>query len=88
MVMYVATRPTRLLSSLALVAGLAIGSQTNVFAAECKGMEKGPCENQDSCSWVDGYTRKDGVKVSGHCRSKGGKKSSSSSDSKSSASSS
>jgi hypothetical protein len=40
----------------------------------CKGLEKGGCEKKESCSWVDAYTRKDGVKVAGHCRTKGGKK--------------
>jgi hypothetical protein len=41
-------------------------------------MEKQACEkNEAQCSWVDPYTRKDGVKVNGHCRKKPAKKSSS-----------
>jgi hypothetical protein len=49
------------------------------FAADCKGLEKPRCESNDSCSWVDTYKRKDGIQVAGHCRKKGGKKSSASS---------
>jgi hypothetical protein len=77
------TQPNRFLMLLVLTGAVALISQTTV-AAECKGMEKAACERQESCSWVDGYTRKDGVKVSSHCRKKGGKKSSSSSKSSSS----
>ena len=54
--------------------------QTPVSAAECKGMEKNKCEGNGSCTWVDSYQRKDGVKVDGYCRNKGGKKSSSKSE--------
>jgi len=54
--------------------------QTPVSAAECKGMEKNKCESNGSCTWVDSYQRKDGVKVDGYCRNKGGKKSSSKSE--------
>jgi hypothetical protein len=39
-----------------------------------KGLDKGGCEKKESCSWVDAYTRKDGIKVSGHCRTKNGQK--------------
>jgi hypothetical protein len=79
---------SRLLTMLALGSTLVLASQSSLFAAECKGMEKAACESQDSCTWVDGYQRGDGVKVSGYCRSKGGKKSSSSSSSSVSSSSS
>ncbi|WP_201244510.1 hypothetical protein [Halochromatium salexigens] len=65
---------------------LALFSQS-LFAVECKGMEKLACERQDACTWVNSYKRKDGVQVSGYCRSKGGKKSSSSSSSSSTSSS-
>lgn len=44
-------------------------------AADCKGMEKNRCESNGSCTWVDSYKRKDGVKVEGYCRSKGSRKS-------------
>jgi hypothetical protein len=37
----------------------------------CKGLEQAMCEGKAGCSWVAGYTRKDGIQVSGHCKSKG-----------------
>ena len=38
----------------------------------CKGLEQTACTNQtSSCTWVGSYTRSDGTKVSGYCRSKG-----------------
>ena len=42
-------------------------------AASCKGMSKSACSSSSSCNWVDGYKRKDGVKVSSHCRAASGK---------------
>ncbi|KAA6186898.1 chromosome partitioning protein ParB [Thiohalocapsa marina] len=69
----------------AIVACLAL-STTSVSAAECKGMEKSKCEGNASCTWVDGYKRKDGAQVAAYCRNKGGKKSSGGSSSSSSSS--
>ena len=43
---------------------------TSAQAAACKGLESGPCQKNDSCSWVKPYTRKNGVKVTGYCKSK------------------
>ncbi len=37
-------------------------------ASQCKGISKTACATSTSCSWVKGYKRKDGAKVSGHCR--------------------
>ncbi len=54
------------LLSTALAASL-VGN-TALAESDCKGLEKGPCEKKSSCYWVDGYTRKDGVKVSAYCR--------------------
>ncbi len=39
----------------------------------CKGLDEAACAAQAECRWMDGYTRKDGVQVSSHCR-KGAKK--------------
>jgi hypothetical protein len=60
------------LSTITLTFTLALGSAT-VQAMTCKGMEITPCQKNESCSWVKAYTRKDGVKVAGHCKSKPGK---------------
>lgn len=47
-----------------------------VYAASaCKGLSKSSCGSNSSCTWVDGYTRKDGKKVSAYCRAVGKKKS-------------
>ena len=61
---------------LAGTAGLAalLASSAPAFASECKGLEQPRCESNESCSWVDSYQRKDGIKVAGHCRVKSGKK--------------
>jgi len=41
-------------------------------AASCKGKSESSCSAASDCSWVSAYKRKDGVKVSGHCRTKAG----------------
>jgi hypothetical protein len=53
----------------AVVTGCFLGSA--VADSACKGLEKRQCEGKGDCTWVDGYTRKDGVKVDGYCRSVG-----------------
>ena len=45
-------------------------------AASCKGKSQSSCSADKSCSWVSAYKRKDGVKVSGHCRATAGNASS------------
>ncbi len=42
----------------------------SVQAADCNGLDKTACERRAECTYVDSYTRKDGTKVSAHCRSK------------------
>ena len=43
-------------------------------AASCKGKTQASCSVDNDCNWVNGFTRKDNVKVSGHCRAASGKK--------------
>jgi len=57
---------------------LSVAATSLQAESACKGLEKNACGKKETCTWVDPYTRKDGVKVSGHCRTKGGKKKSSS----------
>ena len=45
------------------------------FASDCKGMEQSACASEASCSWIEGYTRKDGRTVKSFCRAKPGSKS-------------
>ena len=48
-------------------------SGTALAESSCKGMSKGQCSGDSSCVWVKGYTKKDGEKVKGYCRTKGKK---------------
>lgn len=75
---------TQALLSTALLAGCFAGSA--LADSACKGLEKRQCEGKGGCTWVDAYTRKDGVKVDGYCRSVGNQTGSSSSSDKKSAS--
>jgi len=61
------------LAALIATGGLALVTSPTQAASTCKGLERGACERNGSCSWVDDHTRKDGVKVSGYCRSKPGR---------------
>ena len=60
---------------------LTLGAASAQAESACKGLEKAACEKDSSCTWVDGYKRKDGVEVDAHCKGKptpsGEKKSSS-----------
>lgn len=49
-------------------------SSPAMAASKCKGLSKTSCSTNKSCTWVDGYKRKDGVKVKSFCRSAPGKK--------------
>jgi len=57
------------LATFALTIGLSFITLSVSAASACKGLERGPCERKD-CSWVEPYTRKDGIDVTGHCKSK------------------
>ena len=58
------------LATFTLALGLSLGVIPLQAASACKGLESGPCQSNEKCSWVKPYTRKDGVKVNGHCKSK------------------
>lgn len=58
----------------ALLAGLLLASSAVSAASPCKGMQESACTADSACTWVNGYTRKDGRAVSSHCKLKGGKK--------------
>ena len=47
----------------------AVGSAS---ASACKGLEQAACGKKSDCTWVEGYQRKDGAKISGYCRAKSG----------------
>lgn len=58
------------LSTMALTLSLTLGIFPLQAGAACKGLEANACGKNDSCSWVKDYVRKDGVKVTGHCKTK------------------
>ena len=47
---------------------LALTWQPALGASECKGLAQDVCTTNELCRWMEGYTRKDGVQVSSHCR--------------------
>lgn len=58
----------------ALLAGLVLATSTVSAASPCKGMPQNACMTDGACTWVSGYTRKDGRAVASHCKLKAGKK--------------
>jgi hypothetical protein len=66
------------------IALIAISAGPVLAESACKGLEQPVCEGNGDCSWVNGYTRKDGKQVSGHCKSIGKTSGSSSTKEKSS----
>jgi len=58
-------RPTLLAAALPL---LALTWQPAMGASECKGLAQDACMTNENCRWMDGYTRRDGIQVSSHCR--------------------
>ena len=38
------------------------------------GLSQDACSSKQACAWVEGYVRKDGVKVKDYCRSAGQKR--------------
>jgi hypothetical protein len=40
--------------------------------SSCKGLEESACKGNASCTWVSGYTTKNGNTVSAYCRKAGG----------------
>jgi hypothetical protein len=43
-------------------------------ASQCKGLSENSCAADSTCSWINGYERKDGRKVSSHCKTRPAKK--------------
>ena len=64
------TKGPAILGALATALALMLGAVSVQAESACKGLEKGKCGNKASCTWVDSFTRKDGVKVAAYCRAK------------------
>jgi hypothetical protein len=41
--------------------------------SECQGLSESSCKSNSDCTWVSGYSQKDGDKVKSYCRSIPGK---------------
>lgn len=55
--------------TIAVGCALTLASIGTAFAeSPCKGLEQDVCGAREECRWINGYTRKDGIEVSGHCR--------------------
>ena len=67
------TNPFQSILSAMLLACTVLIFGTNANAASCRGKTRSACSTASDCYWVGGYKRKDGVKVSSHCRAKAGK---------------
>lgn len=67
-----------LIFSLVLVSGAALHADS-----PCKGLGESECKSNDKCTWVSGYTQKDGDKVKAYCRAKPGQANADKSDKKS-----
>lgn len=59
---------SHLMASLALAAGLSMFAGVTVAESACKTMPQSTCEASSACTWVNGYTRKDGRAVAPYCR--------------------
>ena len=62
--------------SASVMIGLVLASSPVQAASACKGLDTKACGTSTSCSWVNGYERKDGRSVSSFCRAKASAKSS------------
>lgn len=52
---------------------LALGLTAGAFAdSPCKGLSESECSSNGKCTWVSGYSQKDGDKVKAYCRAKPG----------------
>ena len=54
-------------NSIIIAVGLMISTQT-IAASQCKGLDNSTCDAKAFCGWVQGYERKDGIKVKSFCR--------------------
>jgi hypothetical protein len=62
---------TKTLAAIPAALVLALAAGPTLAESPCQGLDQRPCEGKSGCTWVDSYTRKDGIKVSGYCRSTG-----------------
>ncbi|MDJ0738864.1 MAG: hypothetical protein QNJ91_04060 [Gammaproteobacteria bacterium] len=64
----------RFLAPAALLFGGFVAMSASAAPSHCKGMSESVCASDSSCTWVQGYVRKDGRQVSSHCKLARGRK--------------
>ena len=69
------TTSNSLLTTILLATFLVSSTTSAETPSQCKGLENNACVTANSCSWVEGYERKDGRKVNAFCRTKAKSKS-------------
>lgn len=63
---------SHLLTTLAMC--IFLSATTASAATSCKGKTQNACSSDSACSWIKGFSKKDGKKVSAYCRAKPKKK--------------
>ncbi len=66
-------KTTRLFLSIGTMALVFLFTSSRALAVECKTLARNACIQSAQCTWVKGYTRKDGRKVAPYCRKIGSK---------------
>lgn len=56
------------ITRLAIAAILPLAATTALAESACKGLAESACQGAQACTWVKGYTRKDGREVTPYCR--------------------
>lgn len=51
-----------------LLSGLLLSGVVSAAPQECRQLAEDACATESSCTWVQGYVRKDGREVSAYCR--------------------
>ncbi len=60
----------KLFLSIGMMALVFLFTSGRALAVECKTLTRNACIQSAQCTWVHGYTRKDGRKVAAYCRKK------------------
>lgn len=67
--MKLTTNNSTIRNSILIAVGLLVSANA-IAASQCKGLDNSACDAKAFCGWVQGYERKDGIKVKSFCRTK------------------
>ena len=65
--MKLTTNNSTIRNSILIAVGLLVSTQA-IAESQCKGLDNSSCDAKAFCGWVQGYERKDGIKVKSFCR--------------------